>query len=98
MTTDLVNDGLPEIEPVGVHGLDQCQLSFSRTGLDLLFPGDGGKHLLVDFIPDEQLAAVPSSEAGLAFPVLPNALKEVRGDAGIDRPIPATCHDGDGGL
>lgn len=49
--------------------------------------------------PDEALAAVAPGEAvGCALAMLPGALRQVRGDAGVDRAVFARGHDVYGGL
>jgi hypothetical protein len=58
----------------------------ARSGLDLFFAQDRSFHAVVQFIPDEGLAAVScgkSRNQGLA--VLIGALEKVRGDARVKR-------------
>ena len=57
------NEVVVKIAPGGVRRLDQGELRAARSGLDLLLACDGGGHLVVGLVPDEQLAAVAGGEA-----------------------------------
>src|SRR3569832_959775 len=71
----------------------------ARAGLDLLFAGNGGSHLVEDIVPDEHLAAVAGGAAGYhCFSMLIGALRQLRCDDGIERSIAPICHDVDSRL
>src|SRR5262249_35028249 len=73
-----------EITPLRIGLLDQGNLPRATPFLHLLLAGDGGFGVLVHFVVDKAIAAVPRREAwhGLHL-VLRGAACEVAGDADI---------------
>src|SRR5690606_14864940 len=83
-----------EVPPHRIVRLDQRDLPFSRTTLDLFFAPDGMFHRGMKLIPDQYLAAISSGETvNGTFPVLPYSADEIGGYAHIDRPVALAGHD-----
>jgi len=90
---------LSQIAPIGVRCLDQLDLPLALPILDLLLARDRGVHRPGEFEPDERLHAIAVGEAAeTAVAVLADALGQVRGDAGVERPVPRAGHDIGAGL
>src|SRR6185312_9129734 len=85
-----------EVVPLGVHGIDQRGFPRAPPVLHGVLALDGRPDRVVDLKPDEIVELVARGEAAddLVL-VLPYALRQVGGDADIDRAIAAAGHDVD---
>jgi hypothetical protein len=93
------NQRVVKIPPFRVQRFDQSQFLCATTGLDLLFPRDRLDHSLVQFVPDEEFAAVFGREAfHEPLTVLERALWQVGRNAGVERPAMLACEDVNAGL
>ncbi len=85
-----------EFLPVGVHRLDEGDLSRAGPLLQGFFAGDGVADVEVLFVPDEALAAVAAGEALGRFRfVFEDAAGEVGRHADVERAAPLRRHDVD---
>ncbi len=65
-STALGVQGLVEVRPGGIVGLDQRELLGAAAGLDLLFPRNGLVHTVIRFEPSEKLASIMLGESLIA--------------------------------
>src|SRR5262249_40514480 len=85
-----------EITPLRVGLFDEREFPGASPLLDVFLSRDGGAHLGMLLIPDENFAAVFLRESiDLAFSVLMCALNEIASDAEIDRAVASARHDVD---
>ena len=85
---------LVQILPFRIDRFNQRDLLRARAALDLLLAGDGFVHPFVSFVEDQPIAAVAGREARRhAVAMLEDALGEIRGDAGVKRPLAAVGED-----
>src|SRR6266700_6533596 len=90
---------LIEVLPAGIHRFDQSQFLRAATGLDLLFASDRLGHALVQFIPNQHLAAIFLRESiKQPLAVLEGAPRQVGRNAGVESPVTLVCHDVDARL
>src|SRR6266851_7887723 len=83
---------LVKVPPIRVRPFDERQFLFARPGLDLLLALDGARHVVVPLVPDEKFAAIARRKARQqAFPMLPSALHQIGGNAGVERTIALDC-------
>jgi len=82
-----------QINPCGVQGLDEFDLSYSLPALQLLLACDRLRDRGVSFEPDQPIAVISSSKAIVLLPfVLEHSFMQVAGDADIES-MAATGHD-----
>lgn len=93
----IVPERFRQISPAGVCGFDQCDFPGPQPVLQPAFPLNGGRHQIVNFVPDQKAAIVFRREPGPEpLLVLMDAPDQIVGDADIDRAILAACHYVDG--
>ena len=89
---------LVKVPPIRVRRFDERQFVLPRPRLDLFLALDGARHVVVPLVPDEKLTGIARRKARQqAFPMLPSALHQIGGDAGVERAVALVCHDVDGG-
>ena len=84
---------LAQIDPRGIHLLNQADLLFAPPSLYLLFTGNGLRYILIPFEPDKSVAVISFREAVVLPPfVLEDAFAEVSRDADVES-VAAADHD-----
>jgi hypothetical protein len=92
------NQLIIQVCPPRIELLNQSQLLPPAAGLDLLLACDRLDHASMQFVPDQNFAAVFFRETrNLSFPVFERMSRQIAGHAGIERPVSRTCHDADAG-
>ena len=99
MTDGLLEDAGVEVGPVGVLVFDEFEFPRAVPVFDSLFARDGVLHGGVKFVEDQKVDLVLAGEAfGDVVAVLPDALGEVAGDAGVEGAVSLAGEKVDGGL
>ncbi len=95
----LLVERLVQVEPLGVHRLDEREFRTAAGGLDLLLAGNGVDDAFVSLVPDERPAAVPLRECGAqSLAMLPNPPPKTRSHAAIERAVAPAGHDVNAGF
>ena len=85
--------------PLRIHCCYQLNFPDSSPFLDRFFSAYRGVHIVVDLVPDQVVDAIAFREAFCAVvSVLPGALDEVGGDAGVERAMVVAREDVDAGM
>ena len=83
-----LQQGLIQIRPCRVEGLDQRNFAFSGTGFELLFSGNGGLHGRVLLKPHQRMNLVLLAKAIKDIViVLPHPLDQIAGHADVKRAV-----------
>src|SRR5271166_5133525 len=83
-----------QVEPIGVHRLDERELRAPTASLDLLLAGDGVDDAFVPLVPDEHPAPVLLCESrARSLAMLLNPPLQARGHARIERAVAPAGHD-----
>jgi hypothetical protein len=83
-----------QIFPVPIHIPDKIDLLLPRPRLDLLFPGDGGRHIFENLVINQSVSFVPLRESIDQFHfVLGNAFYEVVRHARVKGGTVGVCRD-----
>ena len=73
-------ENVPQVQPLGIFGLDQRQFPGAPPALDRFLAGDGFLDGAVRLTPDEPLDPVPLGEAVVdALPMLPDPAQQIAG-------------------